>query len=281
LDPEPLVMVIPGINGNDDRLIYTGSVFSGVDPRTNELLQVPLSPRVDWPVLQRLYGNHFLRMYYGGNGGDRLIVERYHLFDGSSAGFLDLPLNVDSASFMMAMNPYDSTFYLAYVDLEGIAMIHLDSLLRPLAPAAHVGGLPGLASMPAVLIANDSLFVAWEDRRSGHAEIYGLARSLRPEAFVSDDFRGRPSAGPSAPSVAVAPVPTAGAVHLLVTGLHGMLTIDVIDPIGRVVDREQDAGGISEQRMLTLNLERLVPGAYTVVVHGRDGFAAAPLLVTR
>ncbi|MBS1913045.1 MAG: T9SS type A sorting domain-containing protein [Bacteroidetes bacterium] len=172
-----------------------------------------------------------------------------------------------------AQSPYDSTIACVDAGDDGIWLTIMDKGLNTLQPRRKLTEHAVGPHHPAALFRRDSLYIAWDDRRNGTADIFGLTIPTGLSASA------RSAAEPGeACSIGLQPNPAATQCTITREGaLQRTLRVQIADVMGTVV-RTIDLG--PGTTAAGVSLVDLPSGIY--IVHALEtGIAARRLVVQR
>lgn len=209
---------------------------------------------------QRLRGDGILRWYAPDSTTIVLTIFDTTLAKRREAAVV-LPTFLRTANTMVVEDPFDGSFVAVAATPQGIVAQRISASLETVGPIIPISAERSAAALPSALIRHDSLFVAWQDRRSGTDDVYLNVAQLRTPAGVE---------GPSAPAVGVIRVlPTPARDECMVN--IGSACADgaglvVVDALGRVVLCRDLERGVDR---VSLNTSELAAGLYSIVIRGR------------
>ncbi len=282
-DRLPMLPVVPVGVGTYMMISDEGATGYNGTTRTSETVALPDIPSSAILSYQRLLGPSFLRMGMF-QPREQLRLER---FDLSAA-----PLDSITLEFPTSIqDPYllqdgrDSTLILLYIR-DGLRMTRLTQTLHVQFKDSLIL-MPALtAAMPRGIVRNDTLFVLWTATGGTPAnDVHGAWVKLAEYHELPSGVAMTGEAGASASGLslaAVSPNPTSDRFEVAWNqGSRAEVTLEVVDPLGRVVELHALGELAAGAHRTTLRADALPTGAYLVRLTAGGDRISTRLVVAR
>jgi hypothetical protein len=218
-------------------------------------------------TVQRLYGDRFLVTHVESPTSASHLSLRLDLYSLTGAfirrEMVVLPSSAPEISIIQ--RPSDNVLCILQGAGDGVHLTMLDTALAILTPDRIISDTRDSVARPSGAFMGDSLYVAWEDYRSGEPDIYGARLA------TGDDI---PSTGEPAPLAItqLAPIPTHGPLEIdLDLKSSGSVGIEFYDDLGRRVRGDRVDGVEKGHRQFKLDVSDLHPGVYMLIISAADG----------
>lgn len=281
--------------GGTDRRIYFGAGrFAEIDDSgsvKNFLHDLLLdSVRLDdWnpsAAFTRLYGGRTLRRQLRSDGMALQLV----LYDDRwrPIARTEIPFGDSLTGLAAAQSGADSSIALVLATNAGVYLTGFDRSLDPITaadglPLVHrpVGTATARAANPSAQFRNDTLFIVWEDYRSGLPDIY--AALLRPDRYTSgiaDEGKEEKKERKESDRLDIFPNPATDRITLrTVIAQSGPVAVLVVDAAGRRVlqtPAEHAEAGVLRR---VLDISSLAPGFYRIVLRMEGDTVAEDFII--
>ncbi len=226
---------------------------------------------------QRLLGDHFLRGYLTPDSTHHVLQS--YSFDGSVQRTLDLNWVGVESMYSVAQEPTSRLLGIVSTGPKGVNATIVEEDFSPLIPLMKMSQGSDTSYSPVATFRQDTFFVAWQNMRGGHADIYGASYRYQE----TDTIVGVPSTPDLTMDIgSIFPNPASHTVRVALTlPFSSGVDIEIIDATGRVAYR--DGGRILTEgsQMLDIPLDGMVAGAYTVFVRAGELRASGKLILVR